>query len=112
MVAKEPMADTLTHIRAIRARHFFYNRALTVALMALVCATGGILALFETAAFDRYKMLTGTVIMLLAVLLYKIPYFAYRLNRAWFIKDQDSLQLMGDSWRLYKLRILNFDRFS
>ena len=105
------MADTVTRLRAIRERHFFYNRTLIIALMTVVCVVGGALTFFEIELADRYKALTGIVIMLLAVLLYKIPYFAYRLNRAWFSGDRDSLRLMGDSWRLYKLRILNFDRF-
>ena len=106
------MADTVMRLRVIRERHIFYNRMLTVALMAVVCIASGALALFEIALVERYKMLAGAVVMLLAALLYKIPYFAYRLNRVWFTEDQDSLQLMGNNWRLYKLRILNFDQVS
>lgn len=102
------MTDTISRLRIIRQRHLFYNRLLTVSLMAIVCALGGALSWFDVTLSANYKVLAGLAIMLFAVLLYKIPYFAYRLNRAWFVGDEESLRLMGTNWRLYKLRILNF----
>ncbi len=101
------MPDTLAYIRTIKLRHDFYNRLLTAALTLIVCAVGAVFWLGGVPFEERYKTATGLVIMFLALVFYKIPYFAYRLNRRWFARDAESLHLMGDSWRQYKLRILN-----
>ena len=101
------MSDTIERLCAIKRRHDFYNRALTVALALAVCAVGGALWFAEVALEARYKTVTGLVIMFLAFVFYKIPYFSYRLNRRRLTRGGEDLQIIGDNWRQYKLRILN-----
>ncbi len=101
------MPDTIERIGLIKSRHDFYNRWLTAGLAALVCAVGGALWLTEVSLTERYKMTAGLVIMLLAFVFYKIPYFSYRLNRRRFAGDKESLRLMGGDWRQYRSRMLN-----
>ena len=101
------MSDTLERLRIIKRRHDFYNRLLTVVLTLPVCAFGGALWLAEVALETQHKTVTGLVIMLLALVFYKIPYFSYRLNRRWLEKSGGDLSLIGSNWRQYKLRILN-----
>ena len=100
-------SDTIARILAIRRRHDFYNRLLTVLLVLPVCAVGGAFWLAGIPLEERYKTTTGLAIMFLAFVFYKIPYFSYRLNCRRFAGDEDSLRLMGNGWRQYKSRILN-----
>ena len=101
------MSDTIERLGLIKRRHDFYNRLLTLGLVALVCAVGGTLTLVGVPLVDRYPTATGIAIMFAAFVFYKVPYFSYRLTRRRFAHSEEDLQLMGGSWRQYKLRILN-----
>ncbi len=101
------MSDTISRLQAIKRRHDFYSRLLTVALAATVCLVGGTFALLGIPLTQQYKTVTGLAIMFAALVFYKIPHLSYRLNRRWFARDEENLRLMGGSWAQYKLRILN-----
>ena len=101
------MPETIERLRFIRRQHDFYNRSLTFFLALLVCATGCVLWLAGVPLEQEYKKGVGLAVMLLAFVFYKIPYLSYRLTRSRFSSDRETLRLMGDDWRQYKLRILN-----
>lgn len=101
------MSDTIARLQAIKRRHDFYARWLTVALAAAVCLVGGAFALAEIPFTQQYKTGTGLAIMFAAFVFYKIPHLSYRLNLRRFARDEESLRLMGGSWAQYKLRVLN-----
>ncbi len=97
---------TIELLGRIRQSHDRYNRLLTVALAAAVCLAGVLLWRGDVPLLDRYKPGVGLAIMFLAFVFYKIPYFAYRLNRRRYGADEEGLRLMGAGWRQYKTRIM------
>ena len=54
---------------------------------------------------DEYKLLVGLVLMILAVVYYKIPHLAFLMNRRHYSTDAVMLDLMGDTWEQYKKRL-------
>lgn len=99
--------DAITRLQAIHERHIRLTRQLTLGLSAFVCSTGLALWAFGVPLLHEYKPLTGLLLMLLAVVFYKVPYVAYRLNRRYFSDREGHLVLMGETWDEYKARIIN-----
>ena len=61
----------------------------------------------EVPLLDRYKPVTGLIIMGFAAIFYKTPHFSYWFNRRYFANDEVMMHLMGNDWEDYKTRILN-----
>ena len=98
--------ETLELLQQIKRRHDYYNRWLTVLLGGLVSFAFFALWWNDVALIDEYKSLTGLVMMFLAFVFYKLPYFAYRFNRRYYRQNEDGLNMMGKSWRQYRNRII------
>jgi len=98
--------ETIELLAQIKRSHDRYNRLLTVALAAAVCLAGVLLWRGGVPLLDEHKPGVGLAIMFLALVFYKIPYIAYRLNRRRYAADADGLRLMGANWRQYRARIM------
>ena len=79
---------------------------ITLLLSAVICSIGFALWLAQVPLLDEYKPITGLIIMGVAVVFYKTPYFSYLLNRRHFVDDIEMMQLLGKDWQDYKARIL------
>ncbi len=99
--------DAIERLCTIRLNHNRFNRLLTLAFSAFVCTIGFLFWLNEIPLYERYKTLTGTILMVGAAIFYKIPYFSYLLNRRYFKNSNEDLRLMGNNWRQYYMRIIN-----
>lgn len=98
--------ETLELLQQIKRSHDHYNRILTAVLGAAVSLACFALWWNDVALLDEYKSLTGITLMFLAFVFYKLPWFAYRLNRRRYLHNQDGLNMMGKNWRQYRVRII------
>ena len=98
--------DTLELLQQIKRHHDYYNRWLTFGLGLLVSAV--CLGLWWTGVVlvNEYKSLTGIILMFLAFVFYKLPYFAYWLNRRRYRNHSKGLDMMGKNWKQYRTKIL------
>lgn len=100
------MTETLDRLKEIQTRHRNWTRRLTIWLSAVVCSAGFVLWGMKVPLTDELKALVGLILMLLAAVFYKIPHIAFLLNRRYYATDAETLQLMGETWDLYKKRML------
>ena len=96
----------LDKLRYIQTEHRRWTHRLTALLLGLVFSLGAVLWSFDIVLVPMYKMVTGTVLMLVAIIFYKIPYLVFIVNRRRFMKRKDFIATMGNSWNAYKARIL------
>ena len=100
------MSDTLNLLQAIKQKHNELNRMFTLLLSSLVVCVSFLLWLNDVPLLLEYKPLTGIVLMVLAVIFYKIPYFAYLANCRYFADNGRANELMGGTWKQYRMRIV------
>lgn len=98
--------ETLELLQQLKRHHDYYNRWLTVGLGATVSLVCLILWWNDVALLNQYKSLTGVILMFLAFVFYKLPYFAYRLNRRRYKDNEDGLNMMGNNWKQYRAKIM------
>ena len=100
------MTETIAILQGVRDRHHALTRGITFGLSAAVCAVGFTFWGLEVPLLDEYKALTGLVLMVLSAVFYKIPHIAFLINRRHYAQDKAALHLMGETWSLYKARML------
>ena len=91
-------------ISAKKIGEYFYhvNRTLTILLVSILAVAG--LALWLTGvSLQNISTWVGVVLMVFAVLFYRLPRFSYQLTRKHFSKQQDtSSEILDSGWDYFR----------
>lgn len=98
--------DTLSLIKEIKNYHDYYNRWITFGSGLAVSFVFLGLWWGRVELLDQYRSFAGLVLILLAVIFYKLPYLSYLLNKKRYRNHPEGLAIIGKSWKEYCTRVM------